>query len=66
MVVGLKCPKCGKTHIWKSGIVPTREGPRTRYKCVSCAHTFYLKRPAKTVPKPAVKRVRKTRKKKAG
>lgn len=67
MVAGVKCPKCGSTHIWKVGFVPTRKGHRTRYKCVNCAYTFYQgqARPVTRVA-PVAKRARKASKKKVG
>ena len=37
----IKCPECGSTRVWKVGVVPTRKGMKTRYKCTKCARTFY-------------------------
>ncbi len=47
----IKCPECGSTHVWSVGVVPTRGGPKKRYKCYSCARTFYVEKP-KRVRKP--------------
>ncbi len=55
MVMGIKCPECGSTQIWKKGFVPTRAGRKTRYQCTVCAHSFYFK----DEPKPKAKRGRK-------
>ena len=69
-IKGLKCP-VGHTTIWKVGTVPTRTGPRVRYKCSTCARSFYAKGALdKPEPKPAVadkpkpKKARKPRAKK--
>ncbi len=52
---GIKCPECGSVRVWKVGAVPTRSGPKERYKCVVCARSFYAPVPAKA------KRVRKAK-----
>jgi len=54
MVAQIKCPECGSTHVWKVGSVPTRSGPKLRYKCVECARSFYVlpDKPKKRVRKP--------------
>ena len=35
------CPRCGGTHIWKKGYVPTKTGQWSRLVCVPCARSFY-------------------------
>ena len=46
MPEGRKCPECHSTHVIKAGCGLTRKGPKQRFKCMSCARTFY-----KGVPK---------------
>ncbi len=42
---GVKCSRCGATHVWKMGFVPTKGGRKARFKCTECAHTFYKGQP---------------------
>jgi len=36
----MRCP-VGHNDIWRKGLVPSRQGPKTRYICRTCGRSFY-------------------------
>ncbi len=57
----IKCPECGSLRIWSVGTVPTRSGPKKRYKCYECARSFYAPEPKrKRAPRKAKKAAKKS------
>ncbi|MFA5365615.1 MAG: hypothetical protein WC325_10595 [Candidatus Bathyarchaeia archaeon] len=40
-ITNLNCPECKSTHIVKAGFAITRKGRKQKYKCQTCARTFY-------------------------
>ena len=41
MTVGFKCPICKSGPVWRKGKTPTVKGPKLRYICYGCGHSFY-------------------------
>jgi transposase-like protein len=49
----MKCPRCGSEKIWKKGLVPTVKGPKARFTCTKCGHTFYTPKRKRATTKKA-------------